>query len=395
MADPRETQPGTPSLLRAINERAILDLLRRAGASSRAQLARDTGLSKPTVSQALANLERAGLVHEIGLQTPPRGRAAVLYEPNGKAGYVVGIDVGRSFVRVAAADLSGEIVARRDVPNRARSAASVVRTAAEVAHDVIADAGLTWKRVIHTVVGSPGIFDPDSGRLRLAPNLPGWTRRGLVEALHDALASSVAIDNDINLAALGERAFGRGTEAQSFVYVSVGTGVGMGIVIDGALYRGAHGVAGEIGYLPFPAGGAPSVHARDRGLFEEAASATAVVATARELGMPGPLSAKRVFAAARADDPIALAAVEREAQRLALVVATVAAVVDPELVVLGGGVGANTDLLLAPLERELERITPLRPRVVESALGQDAIVLGAIATAVDTARDLVFQNARV
>jgi predicted NBD/HSP70 family sugar kinase len=377
-------------LLRALNERTILDLLRRAGTASRAQLARDSGLSKPTVSQALANLERAGLVREIGLQTPPRGRAAVVYEPNGKAGYVVGIDIGRSFIRVAAADLSGEIVARLDVPNRARSATSVVQAAAEVAHEVIADAGLTWKQVIHTVVGSPGIFDPASGRLQLAPNLPGWTRRGLVDALHDALDSSLAIDNDINLAALGERAFGVGTDARSFVYVSVGTGVGMGIVIDGALYRGAHGVAGEIGYLPFPSGGAPSPRARDRGLFEEAASATAVVATARELGMPGPLSAKRIFAAARAADPIALAAVEREAQRLALVVATVAAVVDPELVVLGGGVGANTDLLLGPLERELERITPLHPHVVESALGQDAIVLGAIATAVDAARDLVF-----
>jgi predicted NBD/HSP70 family sugar kinase len=108
--------------------------------------------------------------------------------------------------------------------------------------------------------------------------------------------------------------------------------------------------------------------------------------------MPGPLSAKRIFAAARAEDSVALAAVEREAQRLAIVVATVAAVVDPELVVLGGGVGANIDLLLAPLERELERITPLHPRVVESALGQDAIVLGAIATAVDAARDLVFER---
>jgi predicted NBD/HSP70 family sugar kinase len=316
----------------------------------------------------------------------------VLYEANGKAGYVVGIDIGRSFIRVAAADLSGEICARRDVPNRARSATSVVRAAADVAHAVISDAGHTWKRVIHTVVGSPGIFDPASGRLQLAPNLPGWTRRGLVDALHDELASSLAIDNDVNLAALGERAFGVGTEAPSFVYVSVGTGVGMGIVIDGALYRGAHGVAGEIGYLPFPSAGAPSARARDRGLFEEAASATAVVATARELGMPGPLSAKRIFAAARAEDPIALAAVEREAQRLALVVATVAAVVDPELVVLGGGVGSNIDLLLAPIERELERITPLHPRVVESALGQDAIVLGAIATAVEAARDLVFER---
>jgi predicted NBD/HSP70 family sugar kinase len=389
---------GTPRLLRTINERALLEHLRALGPTSRAQLARDTGLSKPTVSNALANLERAGLVRVVGHAPSGPGRAALLYEPDPTAAYVVGIDIGRSWVRVAAADLAGEIVARRDERNRARSATALVGTVGALAHEVVGAAGLTWDRVAHTVVGGPGVFDPKSGRLRHAPNLPGWSRPGLVDALRDALPPSIALDNDANLAAIGERAYGRGREVGSFVYVFVGTGVGMGIILDGELYRGAHGAAGEVAYAPLPSEEAQRAltegdpHARLRGILEEAASADAIVRTAKALGMPGRPSAKRIFAAARAADPLAVATVDAEADRLALVVGTVAAILDPELIVLGGGVGGNIDLLRPRLERRLALLTPLEARIAEGELGQDATVLGAIATALRTARELVFER---
>jgi len=307
----------------------------------------------------------------------------------------VGIDIGRAWIRVAAADLSGEIVARRDERNRARGAGTLVKAVAAVAHDVVAAAGLTWKHVAHTVVGGPGVFDPDSDRLRHAPNVPGWSRPGVMSTLREALPPTVALDNDANLAAVGERTYGSGRDAGTFVYVSVGTGIGMGVIIDGELYRGAHGAAGEVGYLPLggdePSAGARR-DARRRGMLEEAASADAVVRTAKRLGMAGATSAKRVFAAARAGDELALAAVEAEANRLALVVGTIAAIVDPEFVLLGGGIGSNIDLLRPPLERRLSELTPLAPPVAEGELGQDAIVLGAVASALDTARDLVFEQ---
>ena len=386
---------GTPRLLRAHNERALLECLRSAGPSSRPGLARIAGLSKPTVSQALANLESVGLVRPVGPASPSLGRTAMLYEVDPTAGYVVGIDIGRAWIRVAAADLSGEIVARRDERNRARSGSALVRSVAAVAHEVVEAAGLTWKQVAHTVVGGPGVFDPDSDRLRHAPNVPGWSRPGVMSELREALPPTVALDNDANLAAVGERSYGSGRDARTFVYVSVGTGIGMGVIIDGELYRGAHGAAGEVGYLPLgedEAGGAAGRDARRRGILEEAASADAVVRTAKRLGMEGATSAKRVFAAARAGDELALAAVDAEAQRLALVVGTVAAIVDPEFVLLGGGVGSNIDLLRPPLERRLGELTPLAPPVAEGELGQDAIVLGAVASALDTARDLVFEQ---
>ena len=386
--------PGTPRLLRAHNERAVLEHLRAAGPSSRPGLARIAGLSKPTVSQALANLEAVGLVRPVGPASPSMGRTAMLYEADPTAGYVVGIDVGRAWIRVAAADLSGAIVARRDERNRARGAAALVKSVGEVAHDVVAAAGLTWRKVAHTVVGGPGVFDPDSDRLRHAPNLPGWSRPGVMSSLREALPPTVTLDNDANLAAVGERTYGSGRDARTFVYVSVGTGIGMGVIIDGELYRGAHGAAGEVGYLPLGDEDeqARGPDAKRRGILEEAASADAVVRTAKRLGMKGATSAKRVFSAARAGDELALAAVEAEANRLALVVGTVAAIVDPEFVLLGGGIGSNIDLLRPPLERRLAELTPLAPPVAEGELGQDAIVLGAVASALDRARDLVFEE---
>jgi predicted NBD/HSP70 family sugar kinase len=372
----------------------VLEHLRTAGPSSRPDLARIAGLSKPTVSQALANLEAAGLVRPVGRASPSMGRTAMLYEADPTAGYVVGIDIGRAWIRVAAADLSGAIVARRDERNRARGAEALVKSVGEVAHDVVAAAGLTWRKVAHTVVGGPGVFDPDSDRLRHAPNLPGWSRPGVMSSLREALPPTVTLDNDANLAAVGERTYGSGRDARTFVYVSVGTGIGMGVIIDGELYRGAHGAAGEVGYLPLGADEEPARgrDAKRRGILEEAASADAVVRTAKRLGMTGATSAKRVFSAARAGDEVALAAVEAEADRLALVVGTVAAIVDPEFVLLGGGIGSNIDLLRPPLEHRLAELTPLAPPVEEGELGQDAIVLGAVASALDTARDLVFEQ---
>jgi predicted NBD/HSP70 family sugar kinase len=381
------TVKGTPAFLRTLNQGALLQRLRESGPLSRAQLSRDTGLSKPTVSQALAELEAAGLVRPVGRAAPARGRTAILYEPDPTAGYVVGVDIGRAWIRVAVADLAGEILARRDTPNRARTGAAVVRAVAREARAAVNQAGIGWKRVVHTVVGSPGVFDPATGRLWHAPNLPDWSKPGLADELRDALTPSTAIENDANLAAVGERDFGRGREARNFVYVELGTGLGVGIVIDGEIHRGARGAAGEVGYIPWP--GAPT---SERGRLEEATSAAAVVASAREAGMRGDLTAKDVFDAARAGDAKALRAIDEEAIGLAQLLATITAVVDPEFIVLGGGIGASADLLRPRIEDSLRELTPLETRVEESELGQDAIVLGAIATALGTAREIVFEE---
>ncbi len=372
--------------MRVLNQRAVLDRLRRLGAATRPQIAKDTGLSKPTVGQALVDLERHDLVRPIGRTSSGPGRSAVVYEPNPAAGYVLGIDIGRERIRAAVADLGGSVVARVDERNRSRSASSLVRTVTELAARTAADAGIALTDVVVKVIGSPGVIDQRSRVVRHAPNLPGWESAGVLDELESSLGPVVVVENDANLAALGEHVYGAAQDVRVFVCVTVGTGVGMGICVDGVLFRGAHGAAGEVGFLPF----GKSASDVQRGQFEEAAAAESVVALARERGLSA-RSARDVFAAARSGDVQALEVVRVEAERLAFLVASVAAVIDPELVVLGGGVGSNVDLLLEPVEAALRTMTPLAPRIVAGSLDDGAVLSGAIAMGLEAARELVFE----
>ena len=389
----RQLTTGTPSLLRAINARTILELIRRSGPIARAQVARDSGLSKPTVSLGLAALLEAGLVREVGRTSGHRGPSALLYELNPEAGWVAGIDVGRRWVHAAIADISGAIVARRDERAKASRAGALIGQLGEVARGLAGDAGIPWEQVSHTTVGSPGVFEPSSGTVTLAPNLPGWGRQGLAQALRGELGEHIGVENDVNLAAVGERWKGLGRDVRNFGFLMVGTGVGMGLVLGGELYRGGGGAAGEVGYLPV--GGDPhDPDARRRGAFEQATNAAGVVRLARQAGIRGPLTPAKVFAMARDGDPAASGVVASEARNLALGLAAVVAVVDLELVILGGGVGRNADLLLEPLGRELRALSPLRPRLEVSALGEDAVLHGAVATALAAAQDRLFDLTR-
>lgn len=277
----------------------------------------------------------------------------------------------------------------------------IVATAARLAREAASESGLSWSDVVHTVVGTPGVFDAASNEVRYAGSLPGWGRSGVVDSLRRELGKSLSVHNDANLAALGEYAFGAGQGAALLVYLMVGTGIGAGIVVDGKLFPGAHGAAGEVGYLPYPEAD-PRRRARfsadsqepyyQRGVLDEAAGGAAVTALAEAAGMTAPSGPEEVFDAARAGNAAALEAVRGEAARLAHVVASIAATIDPTLVILGGGVGDNADLLLEPVYAALAGLTPLRPPIAAPALGADAVLSGAIATALGTARELVFEG---
>ena len=381
---------GRPSLLRAMNERSVLECIRRAGPVSRAQIARDSGLSKPTVSQALTALEKSRLVREAGRSSGGRGPTALLYELNPTAGWVVGIDVGRDWVRAAIADLTGEFIARRDERARVRSAATLIAQIGEVAHGLASDAGLRWRQVTFATVGSPGVVEVSKGHVAFAHNLPGWGRHGVVDAVRAELGAKIAFENDVNLATVGERWRGLGKGIDDFVYLHVGTGVGLGLVLSGELYRGAHGAAGEVGYLPLATEDPRNPANRRRGALEEALGAAGVVTAARALGMRGITSPKAVFSAARKGESKALRIVDLVAERIALAIAGVVPVVDPELVILGGGIGRNGDLLLGPVEEELRALLPFHPPVDVSSLGEDAELHGAVATALQAAQDRLF-----
>ncbi|MFD8704768.1 ROK family protein [Kitasatospora sp. NPDC059648] len=413
---PAAGAPGVPwnrQRLRSNNEWLLLELLRTGGGTSRAQLARDTGLSKPTVSAALADLEQAGLVREAGRVAPERGRTAVLYEVDPTAGHVLGVDVGRARLRVAVADLAGTVVARRDVANRGRTADAVADAVVAAAREATAEAGLGAADIVHAVIGTPGVWDEERRGVRYATSLPGWGRPGLFDRIGEGLGTAVTVANDANLAALGEYTLGAGRGSRMFAYLLVGTGLGLGVVRDGELLLGAHGALGEIGLVPLPglaggpggpgeSGGAsgpggPGESGEPGGTtLEQEAAADAVVRAARGFGLEEEggeqLTAKQVFERARGGDAAALRAVRWEAERLAYAVAVLSAVLDPDLLVLGGGIGSSADLLLEPLEQALHRFAPMRPTLAPSLLGEEAVLLGAVSTALETARPEVFER---
>ncbi len=376
----RAGQAARPQLLRALNEQLLLQHIRQLGRCSRAELARLSGLSKPTVSLALANVERSGLVREAGQRTGVPGRSAVLYEVRPEAGYVLGLDIGHQYLRGALADLTGEAVARSAVRTRASSVSGRVSELVLLADELCAAAGIDRSAVTQTVIGSPGVYDPRRNAITLAGGLAGWGKPAVLAELRQAFGEQLVVENDVDAATLAEREHGHGREVGTFVFVWIGTGIGMGLVIDGKLHRGVHGVAGEIAFMPISGGqGADPEDARRRGTLEAAGSATAVVRAARRAGMRGSVSARRVFEAAKVGDERAAAVVADEAELIGRAVCAIITVIDPELVVLGGGIGQAPGFAEV-VAAELSRLSPVQPEVRVSALGTEAVVDGCLAS---------------
>lgn len=374
-----------------MNGRTVLELIAADGPMSRAQIARVTGMSKPTASITLSRLLQSGIVREAGFSTGRKGPAAVLYDLNPRAGGVVAVDLTRSRIRLAVADLSGKVRARADEPTRVRSAAGLIEHVGRLARSTARRAGTPWRTVNCCVIGTPGVVSDETRSLLLADTLPGWGRPGVVDALRRNLGTPVIVDNDVDLAAIGELRVGGARGVDDFVFVSIGTGIGMGLILGGRLYRGAHGAAGEIGYLPLGEAARAAHHAPGR--LEDAAGTEAMVRNAHDRGMSGRLTVRRIFDAARAGDRRAQRVVADEAVRVADAVAAIVPVVDPALVVLGGEIGLEADLLLKAIEARLVEISPLQPPVTVSTLGTDAVLQGSLVTAVDAAQDYVFSQA--
>ena len=384
-AQARTGQAARPQLLRTLNEQLLLQQIRQLGQCSRAELARRSGLSKPTVSLALANAERSGLVREAGQRTGVPGRSAVLYEVRPEAGYVLGLDIGRQYLRGAVADLAGSVLANSEQRTRATSTSGRIAELIGLADGLCADAGLARSTISLRVIGSPGIYDPQRVAIILAGDLAGWGMPRVLAELRAAFGEQLVVENDVDAATLAERVHGHGRAVGTFAFVWIGTGVGMGMVIDGSLYRGAHGVAGEIAFMPISAGrGSDPEDERRRGMLEAAGSAAAVVRAARRAGMRGPVTARRVFEAAAAGDNRAAAVVADEAALVARAACAVVTVIDPELIVLGGGIGQAPGFAAA-VAAELRRLAPVMPEVRVSALGTHADVDGCLAAGAELA----------
>jgi predicted NBD/HSP70 family sugar kinase len=386
-------EPGTPRLLRAINDRAVLDLLLEHGPLSRPALGELTGLSKPTMSQILARLETSDLVRRSGSSPGRPGPNALLYEVNPSVAYVAGLDVTPRRIRAAVADITGQTVGHYELVTPGRSAHDTVARVMKAVDGALGEAGISRTDLHRLVIGTPGAFDPTTQRLRYARHLPGWHEAQLLDELHDALGLPFEVDNDVNLAAVAERSIGAARGSDNFVLLWGEEGIGAAVVIGGQLHRGATGGAGEVGFLPVA--GTPlvrKVSVNNAGGFQELAGAKAVLGLARAHGLRASSAEAAVKAAVRtpgAGDDV----LSELGQRLAIGLAAIVAVLDPELVVLAGDViRAGGERLRAAVEHELQDLTVARPRIELTAVHTDPVLQGALHTALTTSRDLVFNT---
>ncbi len=363
-------------MLRALNERTVLEAIREGAPISRAEISRRSGISKPTVSLALQSLLGAGLVREAERGPDGPGYGAVYFEAVTEAALVVGLDLGARFVRGAVCDLGGAIRARQDVELASADAKGATDAIARLRASLFDAAALDPSLVDSVIVGVPGVVAAD-GTLQVTENVAGLEGRRFGDEIEAALELPVTLENDINLAALGEQWQGVARGVADFVFLSVGTGMGAGVVLGGELHRGRNGAAGEIDFALAGIGETVDPSAAEVSeLAHELAGLTA--------------DPRAVFASARRGDAGALAVVDEVARRIALHLAPIAAVADVELVVLGGGIGANGDLLLDPIGQQLAEWLPFPPRIAVSTLGEAAVLTGAVAVGLQTALENVF-----
>jgi len=366
---------GRPVHLKELNTLVVLETLRGRGAISRADVARETGISAPTVSKIVERLLDARLVLEEGTGASNGGKRPTLLHFNARFGHVLGIDLGGTHLRVAVARLDGTILDQTmEEIDQSSGPDAILSRITEVGMRALA--AQSSSRAIAVTLATPGIVDVDRGVVVGARNLKGWKDVPVRRALADRFESPVTIDNDVNLAAVGERWHGAGRGHDNVVFVSVGTGIGSGIIIAGQVHRGAHFAAGEINSLP---SGLRQDDGADIGL-EDVASGPAIIRRAHALGvvLPHGATADAVFTLACAGEVTAAAVIAEAVHALAGGIAALLAIADPCVVVIGGGVSRQGEALLAPLRERLAKMVPLRARVLRSELGVDAQLHGAV-----------------
>jgi predicted NBD/HSP70 family sugar kinase len=373
-----------PSLLRALNERTVLDAVRAASPISRAEIARKTGISRPTVSHVLRSLLDDGLVRETKHDPGGPHYGAVYYEADPEAAVVLGVDFGTRAVRTALCDLGGEVRAREELRSRG-SVEERIEALASSVRSLLRTAKVPGDLLENAVVALPAVVSPADGRVSAA-DLPGLGASDLREQLERALGVPVTLENDVNLAAVAEQRRGIARDVADFAFLLIGAGLGAAVMLDWKLHRGRNGNAGELDVVRN--GRADDVDPCAAALVQVAVE----LAAGKETTLEPPFDLRELFAAAEAGDEVGVAVVDEAARRIALHVLPLAATLDLPLVVLGGSVGANPTLLES-VRRRLDDWLPFpAPRVEVSALGEAAVLEGALAAAVDAAVERVFER---
>jgi len=378
---------GSLESLRRLNRLRVINALRDVGLISRAEIARRTGLSRSTVSSLVAELQADGLVVERSEEPASAhgdhgGRPPTLLSFDASAGVAIGIDFDHHHLRVAVSDLSSTILAEREQAlDTDHLAHEGLDAATELVAQVLADAGVERGRVIGAGMCLPGPIHQPTGVVGSTAILPGWVGVAAADEMRCRLELPVAVDNDANLAALAEAAFGAGRDAKDLVYLMISSGIGAGLVLNGRLYRGSVGLAGELGHVLVDPGGAVC-RCGNRGCLETVAGTDALADLLRRSHGEG-LDGRRIVELAREGDLGTRRVLADAGRAIGSAAATLVNVLNPELLIVGGDLAAAGDLLLdgvreslglAALPTAAEAAT-----VVAGSLGDRAEVLGAIA----------------
>ncbi len=399
--------------MREANNTLVLRVIRQHGPLARVAIARRTGLSRTTVSSIVDGLLAEGVVREGETLSaaPSGGRRPTLVHFNESAGVIIGVDFGRTHYTLLATDLHAHVIARRSGPCDTDLGPNVLlpRLIEEI-RQLVSENQLDWDRVVGIGVGIPGPVDPTLNVLVQPPRMAGWDGVDVTGILRSALGPPVLLNNDANLGALAEGRYGAAIGASNFIYVKVGTGIGCGVVIDGTIYRGSSGVAGEFGHFTIDRDG-PLCACGNRGCLEAVAGAPQIVRSALEAGyrqgeaLPHmttsgntiqviqatqdseEIDVAEVIQAALSGDPACQTAIKRAAELIGVAMAGLVNLINPSVITLYGSVARAGELLLGPIREAIHERSLLAAsravRVQTSALGDSAIALGAATMIID------------
>lgn len=387
--------PSRPTHLREANARGLLHLLRKFNPCSKADLVRLSGLSAPTVSSGISHLERLGLIESMGDGESSGGRPPGLLRFNASHGYVAAADIGGTRLRMMLGDLNGNILS---------SWSTILMKNQKTPHAICAlihdglkimcrETGTLASKVLHLTAGAPGITNVTDGLVYSAPNLTDWIDVPLRDLLQREIGVPVIVENDTNLAAIGEHWKGAAEGINDFVFIALGTGIGAGIFLQGRLLHGAEWCAGEVGYFGVRGEKRGVMQIKQTGRLEQVIGGHGIEARWREiLDRAGVahnseltrLHAVQIFDLARDGDPLAVKVTTYAATVLADTITDIALLLNPAIVVLGGGVGSHPELC-RHTQLLIDKNEFARPRLRSSPLGTQAQLIGALSLSVEAA----------
>ncbi|MDP3450301.1 MAG: ROK family transcriptional regulator [Anaerolineaceae bacterium] len=369
--------------MRAINRSAVLEYLRLSKTASRTELSTELMISKPTVMRIVDDLLAAGVIISLDEREKGARRSRELLALNAPNNLVLGVDIGGSHISAIIATIGGEILYQNRTAVNWSSSESNYQTLIQYIKYLRKEALSFPVNILGIAIGVPGIIDSTNGVVRIAPSL-NWHNFPLLEKLESALDIPVIVENDVNLAVLGENWFGIGEGVNNLVMISVGTGIGSGIILDGKLHRGFRDSSGEIGYLlpgvqyldnQYPGFGALESLASCSGITDRAIKSLKSTATHFDISK---VDTQYVFDQAREGQTWAKNIVNETVDFLSLAIANISVCFDPELIIIGGGIAGSIDMLIAPIQKRLMNVIPFVPKLEGSRLLNNAPLLGAV-----------------